>query len=77
MRDEDITTQLFIGNTHTPLLFFTDRGQVYSLKLYKLPLGNPQSKGRPIVNILPLQDKETITNVMPMPENQEELDNFT
>jgi len=76
MRDEDITTQLFIGNTHTPLLFFTDRGQVYSLKLYKLPLGNPQSKGRPIVNILPLQDKETITNVMPMPENQEEWDNM-
>ncbi|MBA2629025.1 MAG: DNA gyrase subunit A, partial [Rickettsiaceae bacterium] len=42
----------------------------------KLPLGNPQSKGRPIVNILPLQDKETITNVMPMPENQEEWDNM-
>ncbi len=76
MRDEDVTTQLFVGNTHTPLLFFTTRGQVYSLKLYKLPLGNPQSKGRPIINILPLQEGEAITSVMPMPENQEEWDNM-
>jgi DNA gyrase subunit A len=76
MRDEDITTQLFVGNTHTPMLFFSSKGQVHSLKLYKLPLGNPQSKGRPMVNILPLQDGETITNIMPMPENQDEWDNM-
>lgn len=76
MRDEDITTNLFVGNTHTPLLFFSNLGQVYSLKLYKLPLGNPQSKGRPIVNILPLAKDEFITNVMPMPENQDEWDNM-
>lgn len=76
MRDEDILTQLFVGNTHTPLLFFSNIGQVYSLKLYKLPLGNPQSKGRPLVNILPLKEGETITNIMPMPENQEEWDNM-
>lgn len=76
MRDEDITTNLFVGNTHTPLLFFSNHGQVYSLKLYKLPLGNPQSKGRPIVNILPLGKDEIITNVMPMPENQDEWDNM-
>ena len=76
MRDEDILTQLFIGNTHTPMLFFSNIGQVYSLKLYKLPLGNPQSKGRPIVNLLPLKEGEVITNIMPMPENQEEWDNM-
>jgi DNA gyrase subunit A len=76
MRDEDITTNLFVGNTHTPLLFFSNLGQVYSLKLYKLPLGNPQSKGRPIVNILPLAKDEMITTVMPMPENQDEWDNM-
>jgi DNA gyrase subunit A len=76
MRDEDITTQLFVGNTHTPMLFFSSKGQVYSLKLYKLPLGNPQSKGRPMVNILPLEAGETITNIMPMPENQDEWDNM-
>ncbi len=76
MRDEDITTQVFVGSTHTPMLFFSNIGQVYSLKLYKLPLGNPQSKGRPIVNILPLKEGETISNIMPLPENQEEWDNL-
>ncbi len=76
MRDEDILTQLFVGNTHTPMLFFSNIGQVYSLKLYKLPLGTPQSKGRPIVNLLPLKEGEVITNIMPMPENQEEWDNM-
>ncbi len=76
MRDEDILTQLFVGNTHTPMLFFSNIGQVYSLKLYKLPLGNPQSKGRPIVNLLPLKEGEVINNIMPMPENQEEWNNM-
>jgi DNA gyrase subunit A len=76
MYDDDITTQLFVGSTHTPLLFFSNIGQVYSLKLYKLPLGTPQSKGRPIINILPLKEGETITNIMPMPENQDEWDNL-
>jgi DNA gyrase subunit A len=76
MRDEDITTQIFVGSTHTPMLFFSNIGQVYSLKLYKLPLSNPQGKGRPIVNILPLRDKEYITNIMPLPENQDEWDNL-
>lgn len=76
MRDEDIINQIFVGSTHTPMLFFSNIGQVYSLKLYKLPLGNPQSKGRPIVNILPLKEGERITNIMPMPENQDEWDNL-
>ncbi|WP_394355846.1 DNA topoisomerase (ATP-hydrolyzing) subunit A [Candidatus Trichorickettsia mobilis] len=76
MKDEDITTQIFVGSTHTPMLFFSNIGQVYSLKLYKLPLGNPQSKGRPIINILPLQTGEAITNIMPLPENENELDNL-
>ncbi len=76
MRDEDITTQIFVGSTHTPMLFFSNTGQVYSLKLYKLPLGNPQSKGRPIVNILPLKEGEHINNIMPLPENQDEWDNL-
>lgn len=74
MKEEDITTKLFVGSTHTPLLFFSNTGQVYRLKLYKLPLGSPQSKGRPLVNILPLAENEKITNIMPMPENEEEWD---
>lgn len=76
MRDEDITTQVFVGSTHTPMLFFSNIGQVYSLKLYKLPLSNPQGKGRPMVNILPLKGDEYITNIMPLPENQDEWDNL-
>jgi len=76
MNEEDITTQVFVGSTHTPMLFFSNIGQVYSLKLYKLPLGNPQSKGRPMVNLLPLGPNEVITNIMPLPENQEEWDNL-
>jgi DNA gyrase subunit A len=76
MRDEDVTTQIFVGSTHTLMLFFSNIGQVYSLKLYKLPLGNPQSRGRPIINILPLKANEHITNIMSLPENQEEWDNL-
>lgn len=76
MRDEDVTAQVFVGSTHTPMLFFSNTGQVYSLKLYKLPLGNPQNKGRPIINILPLKEGERITNIMPLPESQDELDNL-
>jgi DNA gyrase subunit A len=76
MNDEDVTTQIFVGSTHTPMLFFSSHGQVYSLKLYKLPLGNPQSKGRPMVNILPLKEGEVITNIMPLPEDQEEWNNL-
>jgi DNA gyrase subunit A len=76
MRDEDITTKVIVGSTHTPLLFFSNLGQVYQLKLYKLPLGNPQSKGRPIINILPLKEGENITNIMQMPENEADWDNL-
>lgn len=76
MHDEDVTTQIFVGITHTPMLFFSNFGQVYSLKLYKLPLGNPQSKGRPLVNILKLAEGESITNIMPLPENVDEWDNL-
>jgi DNA gyrase subunit A len=76
MKDEDVTTQVFVGSTHTPLLFFSNIGQVYSLKLYKLPLGNPQSRGKPFVNILPLAENEYINNIMPLPENEEEWDDL-
>ncbi len=71
IRDEDIVTNVFVGSTHTPLLFFSSRGIVYKLPLYKLPLGNPQSKGRPLVNLLPLKQEEYISNVMPLPEDEE------
>jgi DNA gyrase subunit A len=70
MHDEDITTDVFISNTHTPMLFFSTAGKAYKLKVYKLPLGSPQSKGRALVNIFPLAENEKINNVMPLPEDE-------
>jgi DNA gyrase subunit A len=68
MRDDDAITDLIVTNTHTPLLFFSDIGKVYSMKVYKLPLGNPQAKGRALVNLLPLAENEKINNIMAIPE---------
>ncbi|MDC0954910.1 DNA gyrase subunit A [Alphaproteobacteria bacterium] len=69
-RDEDFVTRLFVTNTHTPILFFTSRGMVYKLKCYKLPEAAPQSLGKAMVNILPIEPEETINTVMPMPEDE-------
>jgi DNA gyrase subunit A len=70
-RDEDFVTRLFVSNTHTPILFFTSRGMVYQLKCYKLPEAAPQSLGKAMVNILPIEPDETINTVMPMPEDEQ------
>jgi DNA gyrase subunit A len=70
MREEDITTELFVASTHAPVLFFSNHGKVYKLKVYKLPIGSTQSKGRALVNILPLAQEEKITNVMILPEDE-------
>ena len=69
-RDEDFVTRLFVSNTHTPILFFTSHGMVYQLKCYKLPEAAPQSLGKAMVNILPIEPEETINTVMPMPEDE-------
>jgi DNA gyrase subunit A len=61
---------LFVANTHTPMLFFSSRGIVYKLKVWRLPLGAPQARGKAFVNLLPLGEGETITTVMPMPEDE-------
>lgn len=75
-KDEDFVTDIFIANTHTPMLFFSSRGMVYSLKVYKLPLGNPQARGKAFVNLLPLQNGETITAIMRMPEDEASWDSL-
>ena len=67
---EDAVADLFVVNTHTPLLLFSTRGMVYKLKVYRLPLGNPQSRGKAFVNLLPLEEGETISTVMPLPEDE-------
>ncbi|MDB9762174.1 DNA gyrase subunit A [Alphaproteobacteria bacterium] len=71
IKDEDFIRQVFVLNTHDPVLFFTNTGMVYQLKVYKLPLGNPQAKGRPIINLLPLCEGEQVTTMMPLPENED------
>ncbi|MGB0631309.1 MAG: DNA gyrase subunit A [Alphaproteobacteria bacterium] len=70
-RDEDFVSSVFVCNTHTPVLFFSSRGIVYKLKVYRLPEGNPQSRGKALINLLPLEEGETITTVMPMPEDED------
>jgi DNA gyrase subunit A len=76
MHDEDIITELFVTNTHVPLMFFSNLGQVYKLKVYKLPLGTPQAKGRALVNIFPLKEGEKITTLMPLPEDENLWENL-
>lgn len=75
-RDEDAVSQVFVLNTHTPVLFFTSRGRVFELKVYKLPLGNPQARGKAMINILPLEENETITTIMPQPEDEAAWENM-
>jgi DNA gyrase subunit A len=65
-----------VVNTHTPVLFFSSTGIVYKLKVYKLPLGTPQARGKAMVNILPLSDGETITTMMPLPEDETTWENL-
>jgi len=75
-RDEDFVTQIFVENTHTPILFFSSTGIVYKMKVWKLPQGTPQSKGKAMINLLPLSDGEVITTIMPLPENEMEWENL-
>lgn len=70
-KDEDFVAQLFVGNTHTPLLFFTSTGMCYKLKLWRLPEGTPQSRGKAFVNLLPLGPDERVTNILPLPEDED------
>ena len=71
-KEEDFVTRLFVASTHTPVLFFSSKGLVYKMKVYKLPLGSPTSKGKPFINLLPLDAGETITTIMKLPENEAE-----
>jgi len=70
IKDEDFITELFVANTHTPIVFFSSTGIAYKLKVYRLPLGSPQAKGKAMVNLLPLEQDETISTVMPLPEDE-------
>lgn len=71
MKDEDFISDLFIASTHTPILFFTSRGLVHRMKVYQLPLATPQSRGKALVNLLPLEKDENVNVYMRMPESEE------
>ncbi|MEZ5692276.1 MAG: DNA gyrase subunit A [Altererythrobacter sp.] len=70
-KDEDAVVEMFVTSTHNPVLFFTNLGRVYRMKVWKLPEGGPQTKGRPMINLLPLGDGELVTNVLPLPEDED------
>ena len=72
MKDEDYVTTVFVANTHTPVLFFSSTGMAYKLKVWKLPLGGPATRGKALVNLLPLDQDETINSIMALPENEED-----
>ncbi|MCK5576007.1 MAG: DNA gyrase subunit A, partial [Sphingomonadales bacterium] len=69
-KDEDFVTNVFVASTHTPVLFFSNLGQVYRMKVWKLPLGTPQSKGKAVVNMLPLAEGEVVETILPLPEDE-------
>ncbi len=76
-READFVSQVFVVNTHTPVLFFTSRGTVYLLKVFRLPLGTPQARGKPMINLLPLEEGETISTLMPLPADEHEWEGLT
>jgi DNA gyrase subunit A len=76
VREEDFVSRLFVANTHTPVLFFSSAGQVYKEKVWRLPLAAPQARGKALINILPLDPGETITSIMPLPEDEKSWGNL-
>jgi DNA gyrase subunit A len=75
-REEDFVARLFVANTHTPVLFFSSRGQVYKEKVWRLPQAAPQGRGKALINILPLAQGENINTIMPLPEDEKTWGNL-
>ena len=73
-KEEDFVSRVFVCDTHAPVLFFSSRGLVYRLKAYQIPEGAPQSRGKALVNMLPLEEGEVITAIMPMPVDENTWD---
>src|SRR4030095_2050323 len=69
-RDEDFVSRLFVASTHTPVLFFSSRGQVYRERLWRRPVAAPSARGKAMINVLPLEQGERITTIMPLPEDE-------
>ncbi|MCL2717083.1 MAG: DNA gyrase subunit A, partial [Alphaproteobacteria bacterium] len=69
-RDEDFVSRLFVASTHTPVLFFSSHGKVYKEKVWRLPMAAPNARGKALINLLPLEQGERITTIMPLPEDE-------
>jgi len=69
-RDEDFVVQIFTANTHTPVIFFSSEGLAFKIKAWKIPEGNTNSKGKSLFNILPLKNHQSISSIMPLPEDE-------
>ncbi|PHR58217.1 MAG: DNA gyrase subunit A [Robiginitomaculum sp.] len=76
MKDDDYVTSVFVATTHTPVLFFSSTGMAYKLKVWKLPIGGPNTRGKALVNILPLDKDESINSIMGLPVDEEDWKNL-
>ncbi|QQQ19425.1 DNA gyrase subunit A [Brevundimonas vitis] len=76
MKDEDAIVGVFSASTHAPVLFFATNGKAYKLKVWRLPLGAPTSRGKAFVNLLPIEPGDSIMNVLPLPEDEADWDNY-
>jgi DNA gyrase subunit A len=70
VREEDFVARLFVASTLAPVLYFSSLGKVYKEKVWRLPVAAPQARGKALINILPLQQDEIITTIMPLPEDE-------
>ncbi len=75
-RDEDFVAKLFSASNHTPVLYFSSLGRVYKEKVWRLPEAAPQARGKALINILPLEQGERITTIMPLPEDESSWGNY-
>ena len=75
-KDEDAVTRVFSASTHAPVLFFSSGGKAYKLKVWRLPLGTPTSRGKAFINLLPIEPGETITSILPLPEDETQWDRY-
>ncbi|MFN3514195.1 MAG: DNA gyrase subunit A [Phenylobacterium sp.] len=75
-KEEDAVTRVFSANTHTPMLFFSSGGKAYKLKVWRLPVGTPTSRGKAFVNLLPIEPGESITSILPLPEDEASWDQY-
>lgn len=74
MKEDDFISDLFVASTHTPILFFTSRGIVHRMKVYQIPLATPQSRGKALVNLMPLEQGENVSVYLRMPEDEAKWD---